>query len=190
MVPLVCPHCGKSANAPDEARGKRVRCPQCRGAIGVPAAHGYDIELEEVGESMERAVPTTAPVVPSTPRTDEPPPAVSVQLPPRAATTAPAPAAPVQTVRPQTAPEPEPLCYGCVAVLATLLGFLGFIVGGVVTFAGLGPDQATGATVTDAPRFLTGIAIAFNALFISTLAFLALDAAKNLQAIRESLAER
>jgi RsiW-degrading membrane proteinase PrsW (M82 family) len=36
--PIVCPHCAKKLNAPDQLAGKRVKCPACQGAVDVPAS--------------------------------------------------------------------------------------------------------------------------------------------------------
>jgi hypothetical protein len=37
-VRVRCPQCDKVVNAPDAARGKAVKCPECQGRISVPAA--------------------------------------------------------------------------------------------------------------------------------------------------------
>lgn len=45
-----CEHCGKKINAPDDAGGKRGKCPSCGQKIFVPAPEG---ELEEIPIAAE-----------------------------------------------------------------------------------------------------------------------------------------
>ena len=37
---IQCPHCRRKFRVPEKYAGKRVKCPQCEGTIGIPAAGG------------------------------------------------------------------------------------------------------------------------------------------------------
>ncbi len=54
-IPLVCPSCEASMNAPDGAAGKRLVCPKCRVPIRVPASVPEEVEEPEAVESEEEA---------------------------------------------------------------------------------------------------------------------------------------
>jgi hypothetical protein len=38
MIVFNCPHCGKSVNAPDQAAGKRAKCPGCLKSLAIPGS--------------------------------------------------------------------------------------------------------------------------------------------------------
>ncbi|MHC4664277.1 MAG: zinc ribbon domain-containing protein [Planctomycetota bacterium] len=39
-IPVTCPECGKQVNAPDKFAGKRVKCPDCKNPMQIPAGGG------------------------------------------------------------------------------------------------------------------------------------------------------
>lgn len=49
-----CEHCGKSISAPDNAGGKKGRCPSCKEVVYVPAADVEELDLAPIDEDAER----------------------------------------------------------------------------------------------------------------------------------------
>jgi hypothetical protein len=95
-IKFTCDTCGKTVSAPDQAAGKRGRCPYCQAKITIPAA------------GQPAGPPTTAPAppAPAAPMPSEPP--GGPPPPPVAEAPAPPPAAAVPTPPPAPAPPAEP----------------------------------------------------------------------------------
>jgi uncharacterized paraquat-inducible protein A len=55
-IRVVCPSCGASANAPDSAAGKRVRCPKCQAVMSVPADESAEADADEVEPAAPRVM--------------------------------------------------------------------------------------------------------------------------------------
>ncbi|MDD4892039.1 MAG: hypothetical protein PHU85_19125 [Phycisphaerae bacterium] len=49
-----CEHCGKSISAPDDAGGKKGRCPSCKETVYVPAAQADELGLAPLDDEEER----------------------------------------------------------------------------------------------------------------------------------------
>src|SRR5262245_61159723 len=96
-IRLVCPACGTDRfKAPNRARGKRCRCPECRSSFRLTD----DMRVLEWGNVPNRDEPETFPLAP-----DGPEPAAET----RAAATTPAPTRPEPAAAPsapQAAPTP------------------------------------------------------------------------------------
>lgn len=67
-VVIRCPHCQKSMQVPDSAAGKRVQCPSCKQAFGVPApqpaavgAAGSSPSMPAMNGGSRGAAPAAAP---------------------------------------------------------------------------------------------------------------------------------
>src|SRR5207244_3994408 len=52
-VPVTCPNCATNLRAPDNAVGRKVKCPKCGGVIAVPAGGDEPIDLANLGERAE-----------------------------------------------------------------------------------------------------------------------------------------
>jgi hypothetical protein len=60
MIALTCPHCGRIGQVPDQAAGKKVRCPKCQGLCLLPK----NLLLpEDELEVVETTGPSRAPSV-------------------------------------------------------------------------------------------------------------------------------
>lgn len=56
-IELHCPACGKTIKAPDDAGGKRGKCPYCAASVYIPMPHAAnegDIKIAPVDEAAER----------------------------------------------------------------------------------------------------------------------------------------
>jgi hypothetical protein len=49
-----CEHCGKSISAPDDAGGKKGRCPSCKAVVYVPAAQVEELPLAPLDDAEEQ----------------------------------------------------------------------------------------------------------------------------------------
>lgn len=49
-----CEHCGKSISAPDDAGGRKGRCPSCKEAVYVPLPEAEELGLAPIDEEAER----------------------------------------------------------------------------------------------------------------------------------------
>ena len=49
-----CEHCGKLVQAPDDAGGKRGKCPHCQGSNFIPAPQSAEIDLAPLDGEEER----------------------------------------------------------------------------------------------------------------------------------------
>jgi hypothetical protein len=49
-----CEHCGNLVQAPDDAGGKRGKCPHCQGSNFIPAPQTNEIDLTPMDEEEER----------------------------------------------------------------------------------------------------------------------------------------
>jgi len=49
-----CEHCGKTISAPDDAGGRKGRCPSCKAVVYVPAADVEEFELAPIDEAEEQ----------------------------------------------------------------------------------------------------------------------------------------
>src|SRR5205823_917353 len=54
---LACPHCGRTATIPSEARGKTISCFACRGAIQIPAGVPIPETLPDLPPEHQEATP-------------------------------------------------------------------------------------------------------------------------------------
>src|SRR5262245_20314893 len=64
-VTVQCLSCAQYFSAPEEARGRRVRCPGCGGAIEVPPPlHGSSNLLDLLAEEERRAQQAAPPIPP------------------------------------------------------------------------------------------------------------------------------
>jgi len=59
---VTCPNCSSSLKAPDNAVGRKVKCPKCGGVIAVPAAEEEAVDLAKLGVQAEP--PDAAPPAP------------------------------------------------------------------------------------------------------------------------------
>ena len=67
-VRVRCPKCDKEVNAPDAARGKAVKCPECQGRIPVPADNAEKSESASQGGAAKSAgKPAAKPVAKAAP---------------------------------------------------------------------------------------------------------------------------
>jgi uncharacterized OB-fold protein len=53
-IPVKCPSCGKSVNAPDKFAGKRVKCPECKSTMEIPASDGSGRVDEMLDKSSKK----------------------------------------------------------------------------------------------------------------------------------------
>jgi predicted Zn finger-like uncharacterized protein len=60
-VPVTCPNCATNLRAPDNAVGRKVKCPKCGGVIAVPAAGDEPIDLAQMGVQAEPPDPVPPP---------------------------------------------------------------------------------------------------------------------------------
>src|SRR5262249_27343099 len=52
MIRVECPSCGTPLRGPDEAAGKKTKCPKCGATVTLPAAHGEPIyEAEPLADA-------------------------------------------------------------------------------------------------------------------------------------------
>jgi predicted Zn finger-like uncharacterized protein len=70
-VPVTCPNCGASLKAPDNAVGRKVKCPKCGGVISVSAAQEEPIDLGKLGVQVEAAAAVPPPPPPRQRRQDD-----------------------------------------------------------------------------------------------------------------------
>jgi hypothetical protein len=174
--------CGRTVNAPDTAAGKRARCPGCGDLIKVPDADDPKAVAAAMATASQ-AAPSAPPMPPRQPQT------VSA---PTTASMAPA-AAPVASSVPHWAAPampPEPWYYGLLAFIAGVWTVLGvgqfllvlfvFVGGGTV---GVGPERGEVAMAVIPLVMMSGGAM-IGMLLSAGLVLLAVDAARNVRAIR------
>jgi hypothetical protein len=68
MIRFACSHCSKGITAPDNAAGKRAKCPGCQGVVSIPAAQSaaeaygdFEVVDDDAPVTAKASPVTTAP---------------------------------------------------------------------------------------------------------------------------------
>jgi hypothetical protein len=198
-IRVTCPHCGRSAEAPDAAAGKKARCRGCRAQILIPAIEpdampAIVVDDDDAPGVIAPRVPTPAPALAPAP-VPAPTPAPSSPI----AGTPASPVAPPAAVQAAKTPQIplEPWYYGFLEIFGAGIMFFGGLgcMGGILF--GLGnltspPSLPSGHEKEVSEAHIQGavwtivisVAGMVPVLITSASIFLTVDAARNLRALR------